>query len=162
MRRVSRGQLSGEKIEAVLDSARGTHGLPCVQGEQDYLRALAAELRHNRLQREGVAERLAAMTQSDAQLHPLGETLGQVTTALLIAERLDPRDYANSRSDCKAVGLNLKEKSSGQYKGQIKLTQRGSGQARRDLYLATLRFDSSGRDRPGLVPEKGAGPWRTG
>jgi transposase len=140
MRQVSRGQLSGEKIEAVLDSARGTHGLPCVQGEQDYLRALAAELRHNRLQREEVAERLAAITQSDAQLHPLGETIGQVTTALLIAERLDPRDYANSRSYCKAVGLNLKEKSSGQYKGQLKLTKRGSGQARRDLYLATLRL----------------------
>jgi hypothetical protein len=58
MRRVSRGQLSVEKIEAVIDSARHTIGLPCMEAERDYLRALAAELRHNRLQREGVAERL--------------------------------------------------------------------------------------------------------
>jgi transposase len=140
MRRVSRGQLSVEKIEAVIDSACHTIGLPCMEAERGYLRALAAELRHNRLQREGVAERLAAMTQADTQLKPMGETLGKVTTALLVAERLDPREYANSRSYCKALGLNLKEKSSGQYKGQLKLTKRGSGQARRDLYLATLRL----------------------
>jgi transposase len=140
MRQISRGRLSGEKIEAVLSCARATLGLPCVQAEQDYLRALGAELRHNRLQREGVAERLVAMTRSDAQLHAMAETIGQVTTALLLAERLDPRDYANSRSYCKALGLNLKERSSGQHKGELKLTKRGSGQARRDLYLATLRL----------------------
>ena len=36
--------------------------------------------------------------------------------------------------------MNLKEKSSGQHKGQIKITKRGSGPARRDLYLATRRL----------------------
>jgi transposase len=36
--------------------------------------------------------------------------------------------------------MNLKERSSGQHKGQIKITKRGSGPARRDLYLATLRL----------------------
>lgn len=40
----------------------------------------------------------------------------------------------------KALGLNLKERSSGQPKGQLKITHRGSGLARRDLYLATLRL----------------------
>ncbi len=48
--------------------------------------------------------------------------------------------YTNSRSYCKALGLNLKERSSGQHKGQLKITKRGSGPARRDLYLATLRL----------------------
>ena len=67
-------------------------------------------------------------------------TIGRVTTGLLIAEGLDPRAYANSSSYCKAFGLNLKERSSGQHKGQIKITKRGSGLARRDLYLATLRL----------------------
>ena len=63
-----------------------------------------------------------------------------MTTGLLIAEGLDPRAYANSGSYCKALGLNLKERSSGQHKGQLKITKRGSGSARRDLYLATLRL----------------------
>lgn len=107
-----------------------------MEAEGDYLRALAAELRHTRLQKGQVALRLAAI----AGLKTLGEAIGKTTAALLVAERLDPRDYANSRGYCKAVGLNLKEKSSGQYKGQLRLTKRGSGQARRDLYLATLRL----------------------
>jgi transposase len=140
MRRVSGGQLSAEKIGAVIGSARSTIGLPCVEAERDYLRALAAELRHNRLQKEQVALRLAAITQADPGLKTLGEAIGKTTAALLVAERLDPRDYANSRGYCKALGLNLKEKSSGQHKGELRLTKRGSGQARRDLYLATLRL----------------------
>ena len=140
MRRVSRGRLAAEKIEAVLESARQTIGVPCVAAERDYLMALGAELRHSREQKERVGLRLSALTQADPQLHALGVTLGRVTTGLLIAERLDPRDYGNSRSYCKALGLNLKERSSGQHKGQLKLTKRGSGPARRDLYLATLRL----------------------
>jgi hypothetical protein len=40
----------------------------------------------------------------------------------------------------KAFELNLKERSSGQHQGQLKLTKRGPGPARWDLYLATLRL----------------------
>ncbi len=140
MRLVSRGKLAAEKIEAVLESARHSIGVPCVAAERDYLMALGAELRHSREQKERVALRLSALTQADPQLQSMGATLGRVTTGLLIAEGLDPRAYANSGSYCKALGLNLKERSSGQHKGQLKITKRGSGPARRDLYLATLRL----------------------
>jgi transposase len=114
--------------------------VPCVAAEREYLMALGAELRHSREQKDRVGLRLSALTQADPELHALGVTLGRVTTGLLIAARLDPREYANSSSYCKAFGLNLKEKSSGQHKGQLKITKRGSGPARRDLYLATLRL----------------------
>ena len=140
MRRVSRGKLAAEKIEAVLESARHSIGVPCVAAEREYLMALGAELRHSREQKERVGLRLSALTQADPELHALGVTIGKVTAGLLIAEGLDPRAYANSGSYCKALGLNLKERSSGQHKGQIKITKRGSGSARRDLYLATLRL----------------------
>jgi transposase len=140
MRRISRGELAAEQIEAVLESAHQTIGVPCVAAEREYLMALGAELRHSREQKERVGLRLSALTQADPQLHALGVTLGRVTTGLLIAEGLDPRAYANSSSYCKALGLNLKERSSGQHKGQLKITKRGSGPARRDLYLATLRL----------------------
>jgi transposase len=102
--------------------------------------ALGAELRHSREQKERVGVRLSALTEAEPQLHALGVTIGRVTTGLLIAEGLDPRAYVNSKSYCKAFGLNLKESSSGQHKGQLKITKRGSGPARRDLYLATLRL----------------------
>ena len=140
MRRISRGKLAAEKIEAVLESARRSIGVPCVAAEREYLMALGAELRHSREQKERVGLRLSALTQADPELHALGVTIGRVTTGLLIAEGLDPRAYPNSGSYCKAFGLNLKEKSSGQHKGQIKITKRGSGLTRRDLYLATLRL----------------------
>jgi hypothetical protein len=140
MRRVSRGKLATLKIEAVIKSARQTIGVPCVAAERDYLMALGAELRHSREEKERVGSRLAALSEADPALHALGVTLGRVTTGLLIAEGLDPRAYANSKSYCKAFGLNLKERSSGQHKGRLKITKRGSGEARRDLYLATLRL----------------------
>jgi hypothetical protein len=63
MRRVSRGKLAAaEKIEAIIESARWTIGVPCVAAERDYLMALAAELRHSREEKERVGSRLAALT----------------------------------------------------------------------------------------------------
>jgi transposase len=38
------------------------------------------------------------------------------------------------------LGLNLKEKSSGKHQGQLKITKRGPGLARKYLYLAALRL----------------------
>ncbi len=76
--------------------------------------ALGVELRHSREQKERVGLRLSALTQADPELHALGAT-SRVTTGLLIAEGLDPRAYANSKSYCKALGLTLKESSSGQH-----------------------------------------------
>ena len=41
-----------------------------------------------------------------------------VTTAVLFSCHLDPRKYDCARSYQKALGLNLKEKSSGRHVGQ--------------------------------------------
>jgi transposase len=38
------------------------------------------------------------------------------------------------------MGLNLKERSSGKHKGQLKITKRGPGVARYYLYYAVLRW----------------------
>ncbi len=56
---------------------------------------------------------------------------------------MDPRKYATARSYQKALGLNLKEKSSGRHVGQLKITKRGSATARKYLYLAALRLIKS-------------------
>jgi len=42
MRRISRGKLAAERVEAVLESAHHSIGLPCVAAERDYLLALGA------------------------------------------------------------------------------------------------------------------------
>ena len=70
----------------------------------------------------------------------MGELIGLVTTAVLLSCHLDPRKFYCPRAFQKAMGLNLKEKSSGRHIGQLKLTKRGSSLARRYLYFATLRL----------------------
>ena len=76
----------------------------------------------------------------DDELREVGLLIGRVTTAVLVSCNLDPRKYDCARSYQKALGLNLKEKSSGRHIGQLKLTKRGSSIARRYLYFAALRL----------------------
>jgi transposase len=49
------------------------------------------------------------------------------------------RDFHCGAAYRKAMGLNLAERSSGKYKGQLKISKRGSAVVRRWLYLAALR-----------------------
>lgn len=140
MRAWGKSQLTQDKIERVIQSAVTTLGQPCIESERHYLQALAEEMRHSRLQQKKAQQALEAMIKSDAELRQLGSTLGMVTTAVLLSCRLDPRQYDCARSYQKALGLNLKEKSSGQYVGQLKITKRGSSTARRYLYFAALRL----------------------
>lgn len=69
--------------------------------------------------------------------------IGLVNTGILLSCHLDPRQYACARSYQKALGLNLKEKSSSRHVGQLKITKRGSAMARKYLYSAALRLIKS-------------------
>ena len=80
------------------------------------------------------------MVKSDSELQEMGQLIGLVTTAVLLSCHLDPRKYDCASSYLKALGLNLKEKSSGKHIGQLKLTKRGSSIARNYLYFAALRL----------------------
>jgi len=135
-----RGGLKAEKITAVINSAEISLGQPCVEAERLYFQALAAELSHSRLQRNQVKKSLEALVKADDELCGMVKTIGAVTTAVLLGLHLDPRDYESASSFRKALGLNLKEKSSGQAQGKLKLTKRGSSIARKYLYYAALRL----------------------
>lgn len=143
MKQASRGKLKADKIKAVVHSAETTLGVPCTDAERRYLLALAREMNHSRLQRRAAKRDLEAEVDSDEQLAEMAKTIGKVTTAVLLSFHLDPRNYKCARSFLKAMGLNLKEKSSGRYIGQLKLTKRGSAKARMYLYFAALRLIQS-------------------
>lgn len=140
MRGWGKSQLTPDKIERVIQSAVNTLGQPCIEAERQYLQALAEELRHSRLQRKKAKQALEATIKANDDLHEMGITIGWVSTAVILSCHLDPRQYDCARSYQKAFGLNLREKSSGQYVGQLKLTKRGSSTARRYLYFAALRL----------------------
>jgi transposase len=143
MRRWGKSCLSIEKIDAVIHSAATTLGQPCIEAEKHYLQALAEKLRHSRKQAKNAKQALEAVVKAEPGLKEMGLTIGMVTTAILIGLHLDPRHFGCARSYLKALGLNLKEKSSGQDHGKLKLTKRGSALARKYLYFAALRLIKS-------------------
>jgi len=140
MRRTGGHFLAEEKIRAVIASAKATLGEPCNGAECRYLAALAGELEHSRMHMRKAQRALESMVEADGKLSEMAQTVGYLTTAILLSLHLDPRHFANPRAFQKALGLNLKEKSSGQHKGQLKLTKRGSSMARKFLYFAALRL----------------------
>jgi transposase len=132
--------LREEKIRQLLESARCSVGLRCSEYERTYLKTLARETldsyRCLNEARKGV-ERLAL---DESTVAPLVAVVGKVTSAVLVASQGTPLNYPDAASYVKSLGLNLKEKSSGEHQGQLKITKRGPGLARKYLYLAALRF----------------------
>ena len=132
--------LKTDKIVQVIDSAIHTIGQPCIDAERRYLQALATEMQHSRCQSQAAKQLLEACVVADAGLKEMASLIGKLTTAILIGLHLDPRNFSNAQSYLKALGLNLTEKSSGEYHGQLKISKRGSAVARKYLYLAALRL----------------------
>jgi transposase len=83
---------------------------------------------------------LEARCEADPNLRALAVALGRKSTMVLCAVLGLPQEYPNAGSYLKALGLNLKERSSGKKKGKLRLTKRGSATARRYLFLAALRL----------------------
>jgi len=78
-------------------------------------------------------DQLAATTPA-ATLAPV---VGHTTAAAVFG---DARSFPCARAFLKAMGLNLKEKSSGTVQGQIKITKRGPSRVRQLLWLAVFRW----------------------
>ena len=64
---------------------------------------------------------------------------GRKTVAVLRAELGDVTRFARVDQVVAYAGLDLEVKQSGKWKGQTKLSKRGSGRLRRVLYLAAVR-----------------------
>ena len=138
MRRSGRDFLLPAKITAVISSAE-TLGMPMLPEESSRLSRLAAEYRRASNEREGLAAQLAVMV-SAVTTAGLVELLGPAAVAHLIALNLDPLDFAHPKAFVKALGLGLKEKSSGSVQGRLRITKRGSPRARWLMVMAALRL----------------------
>ena len=140
MRGIGGGQLKAEKVQQVLDSSESTLGIPCTEGERHYLQVLGRELvcSHQRVQ--AIEQRIADEVAADPLLTRMAQVVGKTTSLVLGATLGTPLEYPNAHSYLKALGLNLKERSSGKHKGQLKITKRGPGKARGYLYFAVLRW----------------------
>lgn len=139
LRSWGRGLLKAQKIEQVIASARTTRGIPIGQGEMAWLQEIASELRRSILEVNASKKRLETIAQSHAGMSPHIEAVGAVTLCVIWTLAGDLRNYDSSGAFLKALGLNLKELSSGKRQGQLAITKRGPSLARKYLYYWALR-----------------------
>ena len=140
LRKASRGQFSAERTQSILHSAKDTTGVPMTAGEEERLRVIAHQIDLQTRRLDEVDTALAKLVADDAVLSRLAQVVGPACAACIGSLVGSPLDFESARALEKAMGLNLKEKSSGNHKGRMHITKRGPGQVRHLLFLAALRF----------------------
>jgi transposase len=140
LRRIGRPGLGEEKIRLLLASARHSLGVPCLEAEQRLLQWLAADINQTHRQLREFEHALEQRVEQSPVLSEMAAVLGKISAAVLSAALGSPQRYPDTRSYLKAMGLNLKEHSSGKHKGQLKITKRGPSVVRLYLYFAALRL----------------------
>jgi transposase len=132
--------LASESIESVVASAKTTIGMPMIAAEEEMVREMSAEILRSRQAARKMKNHVRRLVLAHPQARPMAEVVGLKATAAMVAAGMNPVHYENPAGLVKALGLNLKERSSGKYKGQLKITKRGPGICRFYLYLAVLRL----------------------
>ena len=139
LRSWGRGQLQHAKIERVLESAKQTAGLPVSESEQQWIQEIALEVLNGLEQVEQCEKTLRQMASKQPEMKPYMKAVGAVTLCVIWVTVGDPRNYNSGGAFLKALGLNLKELSSGKRKGELGIAKRGPGLARKWLYYWALR-----------------------
>ncbi len=105
------------------------------------LKILCDQLQHTLANLAQVEHELDQLLDHDAGVTGLKSTpeFGRKTVAVLRAELGDVTRFQRVDQVAAYAGLDLEVKQSGKWKGQVKLSKRGSGRVRRVLYLAALR-----------------------
>jgi transposase len=140
MHGISHGLLKPEKMEAVIRSAQTTVGVELLAEERAALSTVASEAHRALLAFKKAKARVEELSQESEVARLLAPEVGKATAAVLLADVGDPREFGSTRAYVKAYGLNLKERSSGTKRGQLSITKRGSGRARKYLWLAVHRW----------------------
>jgi transposase len=105
------------------------------------LQILCDQLQHtqaNLAQLEGEIDKLLQTDTGAKGLQSVPE-FGHKTVAVLRAELGDVPRFQRTDQVVAYAGLDLEVKQSGKWKGQTKLSKRGSGRLRRILYMAAVR-----------------------
>lgn len=143
LREASRWRLSVERVAAVVEAARTTLGVPMTKGEETKLRSIVEQIEQQTKGLGVIDQELAEMVTKDAVMSQLARVVGPACAASIVSYVGSPISFATAAALEKAMGLNLKVKSSGQGEGKLHITKRGPAQVRQLLYLAVLRLMQS-------------------
>ena len=140
LKKWSQNALKTDKIRRVVSDAESCRGRRPLPSEVEEIQWLARRVDEAEAQLTLLEKKVEASILEMRVAKTLTRRLGMMTTAMLFAAGCDPSRFPNARSLLKFLGLNLKERSSGKYKGALKITKCGNARARWWLYLAALRL----------------------
>lgn len=140
LKRVGGHLFKKTKIENIIQCGGKTIGLKMTEEELCELKRHAQRTLALYREIKAVKKKVENLSQNHESTRNISKVVGRSTAAVLVMFSGDPRQYDSSRHWLKSFGLNLKEKSSGKYKGRLMITRRGSGRSRRWLYFAVLRL----------------------
>lgn len=140
--------LADEKIQRVIAAARSTLGVRMNQWEVRELRATAQAIIDKRQEILACKRQLKKLAKPHETIQAQKPALGLVCACVLWMCLGDVANYASAAAYRKAMGLNLKERSSGQHKGKLSLSKRGQRLTRKWLYFSALRWVRDKRVKP--------------
>lgn len=132
--------LSPEKIQQVMAAAGSTLGVRMNAWQRREMREVAEAIVQRREEVCACKKELKKLVKDHAVIQAQKPAIGLVTACVLWMCLGDVRNYSSAAAYRKAMGLNLKERSSGQYKGKLSLSKRGQRLARKWLYFSALRW----------------------
>jgi transposase len=140
LRKASYGMLATACIESVIDSARTTLGVPMVAEEERRLCFLVEQIEREARGLDALDDQIAEHVGRDPVMSLIAVVVGPACAAAIFSHLGSPLAYDRARALEKAIGINLKVKSSGEQDGKVHITKRGPAQVRQLLYLAVLRL----------------------
>src|SRR5450759_771346 len=117
-----------------------SHGL-AVAARATSLKILCDQLGHTQANMMQLEKEIDKLLETDAGVKGLQSVpeFGRKTVAVLRAELGDVARFERTDQVVAYAGLDIEVNESGKWKGQAKLSKRGSGRLRRILYLAAVR-----------------------
>lgn len=131
--------LKEEKLQGILTSGRATKGLPMSESDCLWMQDLAEEVLRCRRAELKCEKIIKSQIAGDPIMQRYSEAVGCCTLAVLWTETGDPAKYGSAGAYIKALGLNLKQRSSGKRDGQLAISKRGSAMSRRWIYFWAMR-----------------------
>src|SRR5216683_2600364 len=154
--RWSRGHWSRETIAQVVKAAASSVGVRLQKWSRRLLRLYARRALQSKRQLQRARRELTRLGRGHKPLEAQAQVVGMPTACVLWAYLGDPRGYESAGAYRKAMGLNLTERSSGRYQGQLKISKRGQAVVRRLLFFAALRWSQREPVRSWYVSKKKA------
>ena len=142
--RWGRRKLESAIIQKVIASAAQTAGASQNARDRQWLRQCATLALAAYRETQQARRQLQKLARNSEILQRQAQVVGAATACVLWVALGDPRDYPCPQAYRKAMGLNLKERSSGRHKGLLKITKRGPSSVRKWLYFSAMRQVKAG------------------